>query len=176
MKSSTTCDLTYVFCPTVKVQQKAYECSTDRQSPNYCPVVTVGASYPGFLSAMMRLVHSDVVDIAYASSAPLPLYAQDVDQFAYFDKITQSADFASSGCAAAVKATLLEVQADLLLNDKEEPDSLTNAKRLGICASHKHPLPAYIQSNKMLWHEVEYAVAANFADFNMATRKPNDKL
>mmetsp|Transcript_16277 Transcript_16277/g.23639 ORF Transcript_16277/g.23639 Transcript_16277/m.23639 type:complete len:137 (+) Transcript_16277:745-1155(+) len=34
----------------------------------------LGGSYPGFLSAMMRFLHPGVVDIGYASSAPLPLY------------------------------------------------------------------------------------------------------
>jgi hypothetical protein len=38
------------------------------------------------LAAMMRFVYPDVVDIAYASSA-LPLYAQKLDEYAYFDKI-----------------------------------------------------------------------------------------
>jgi hypothetical protein len=49
-------------------------CSPDRDSPNYCPIVTVGASYPGFLSFLFRIVHGDFVDISYASSAPLYMY------------------------------------------------------------------------------------------------------
>lgn len=50
------------------------DCSPDRDSPNYCPIVTVGASYPGFLSFLLRIVHGDFVDISYASSAPLYMY------------------------------------------------------------------------------------------------------
>ena len=44
----------------------------------YCPVLTIGGSYPGFLSAMMRLVHPHVVDGAHAASAPMRFYAQQV--------------------------------------------------------------------------------------------------
>ena len=54
-------------------------------SKHYCPVVTVGGSYPGFLSAMFRLAYSDFVDISYASSAPLKLYDQRTDQNVYYD-------------------------------------------------------------------------------------------
>ena len=50
------------------------DCSPHRDSPNYCPIVTVGASYPGFLSFLFRIVHGDFVDISYASSAPLYMY------------------------------------------------------------------------------------------------------
>jgi hypothetical protein len=55
-------------------------CSDDRSSPNYCPVITFGGSYPDFLSAILRLVYPDYVDGSYASSAPLKLYDQSTDQ------------------------------------------------------------------------------------------------
>lgn len=48
-------------------------CSTDRTSPVYCPVMTFGGSYPGFLSFALRFRYGDYVDAAYASSAPLHL-------------------------------------------------------------------------------------------------------
>jgi hypothetical protein len=35
--------------------QRAHNCSATRGTPGYCPIVTVGGSYPGWLSAMMRL-------------------------------------------------------------------------------------------------------------------------
>jgi pimeloyl-ACP methyl ester carboxylesterase len=41
-----------------------------------CPAVTVGGSYPGFLAAMMRMRYPNVVDMAYAASAPLRFYSQ----------------------------------------------------------------------------------------------------
>jgi hypothetical protein len=38
--------------------------SPHRSSPKYCPLITIGASYPGFLSAILRLVYPDIVDAA----------------------------------------------------------------------------------------------------------------
>jgi lysosomal Pro-X carboxypeptidase len=86
---------------------------------------------------MMRFVYPDVVDIAYASSAPLPLYAQQLEEYAYFEKITDVAEESSPGCAAAVKNTLLDMQ-DIL---QEESDYKRVAKNMGICVE---TLPKYI--------------------------------
>lgn len=55
-----------------------------------CPVITVGGSYPGFLSLAMRIVHPDIVDISYAASAPIGFYSQEVHQFEYYDHLTLS--------------------------------------------------------------------------------------
>jgi pimeloyl-ACP methyl ester carboxylesterase len=41
-----------------------------------CPAVAVGGSYPGFLAAMMRMRYPNVIDMAYAASAPLRFYSQ----------------------------------------------------------------------------------------------------
>ena len=67
----------------------------DRMSTNYCPVITIGGSYPGFLSAMMRLNYPNVVDIAYASSAPLKLYEHDpsFNTDGYYDYVTKVSCF-----------------------------------------------------------------------------------
>ena len=64
------------------------ECSPHRNSSFYCPVITVGGSYPGFLSAMLRVVHPDYADASYASSAPLKLYDQSTDQNVYYDIVS----------------------------------------------------------------------------------------
>lgn len=48
-------------------------CSIDPTSPDYCPVITFGGSYPGFLSFALRFRYGDYIDAAYASSAPLHL-------------------------------------------------------------------------------------------------------
>ena len=53
-------------------------CSGEGDSPR-CPVVTFGGSYPGWLSAMMRLRYPTVVDMSYAASAPMNYYAQAVE-------------------------------------------------------------------------------------------------
>ena len=72
-------------------KRKEFNC-TSAGTPGYCPVITIGGSYPGFLSAMMRLRYPDVVDMAYSASAPTMLYAQEVDTMAYYRKITESAE------------------------------------------------------------------------------------
>lgn len=142
-------------------------CSTDRNSPHYCPVITIGASYPGFLAAMMRFVYPDVVDIAYASSAPLPLYAQEVDEYVYFEKITNVAEESHPGCAAAVKQTLLDME-DIL---QQESQHKRVAKEIGICVD---TLPSYITSIEIFRNAVSMTAATSFADFNMAYYPPND--
>ena len=63
-------------------------CPGDRTSPDYCPVVTVGGSYPGVLSALLRLAHPDFVDIGYAASAPLKTHAQTIDQNVYYEIVS----------------------------------------------------------------------------------------
>ena len=63
----------------------------NKTSSSYCPVITIGGSYPGFLSAMMRLNYPSVVDIGYASSAPLKLYehSPNFDADGYYDFVTK---------------------------------------------------------------------------------------
>jgi hypothetical protein len=73
----------------------------------YCPVITVGGSYPGFLSAMMRTRYPGVVDMAYAASAPLRFYAQQIDQYEYYKVVTASAERSVKGCAHAVRYSSL---------------------------------------------------------------------
>lgn len=128
------------FLQLIRHIQDELECSTHRSSPNYCPIVTVGASYPGFLAAMMRFVYPDVVDIAYASSAPLPLYSQELDPYAYFEKVTDVAEESSPGCAKAVKGTLLEIE--VALHDPSWNFEEV-AEQMGICV---RSLPAYIDN------------------------------
>jgi Serine carboxypeptidase S28 len=75
------------FVNLIQYMRETLGCDLDRTSPLYCPVITFGGSYPGFLSTMMRWRFPDIVDIAYAASAPLELYSQVVDANAYYDKV-----------------------------------------------------------------------------------------
>lgn len=143
-----------------KHYQKKLGCSFDHSSKDYCPVITVGGSYPGFLAAIMRLLYPDVVDIGYGSSAPLRLYSQQADQFSYFDIVTSSAEKASTGCAAAVRDTLDEVDSAIRSN----PNFTEVATKLNIC---KGSIPAYIDSNELFSEEIMQIVADTFADLNM---------
>ena len=144
-------------------------CSMDRSSDKYCPVITVGGSYPGFLSAMMRFVHPEVVDISYASSAPLYLYAQELDSNAYYDKVTDSAARYSPSCPAAVKATLTEMVTELA---REDVSFVDVAHRMGICTE---TIPEYIVSNEIFSGDMVIMSASTFADANMANYPPSDK-
>ncbi len=108
----------------------------DRSSVDYCPLVTIGASYPGFLSAMFRLLHSDVVDMAYASSAPLLMYAQVTDNREYYNIVTRVANRSSPGCARAVKKPFADI--DALIADS--PSLVDAAMAVGVCAGEDREL------------------------------------
>ena len=144
----------------VKYYRNKLGCSFDRTSKDYCPVMAVGGSYPGFISVIMRLLYPDIVDIAYGSSAPMRLYSQEADQFGYYDIVTSSADKASPGCAAAVTDTLNEVDVAIRSN----PDFSKIAAKLNIC---KGSIPKYIDSNDLFSEEIMQIVADTFADLNM---------
>jgi hypothetical protein len=155
----------------IRHKQESYGCNIkDKTSKHYCPVVTVGGSFPGFLATMMRLVHADVVDIAYASSAPLHLYSQTAGPNAYFEKITKLAEEASPGCAAAVKSTLHGLKTRLSTSPVDEPIFSEVAKDLDICVKH---IPHYIQTDTVFLQELMMIVAMGFADFNMGYYPPN---
>lgn len=134
-------------------------CSLDKTSRKYCPVMTVGGSYPGFLSALMRIHYPDEVDIAYAASAPLLLYSQDVPQEAYFEKVTAVAEWASPGCPHAVRSTQHAIR------DRIQTMSVVEAARkLGICTD---TIPDYITNIDIFLQELVFVLATHFADANM---------
>lgn len=145
-------------------------CSPDKSSKHYCPVITVAGSYPGFLSAMMRLSHPHVVDIAYATSAPLHLYSHQVDDRTYYDYVTMVADAAVPGCAAAVKKTTREFHDWAVATD----DGLSLDEKAGqvkICPDGG--IPKYIVESEdpvgLWWQEVNEIITAHFAEANMGT-------
>lgn len=141
------------------------DCSLDRSSPMYCPFITIGASYPGFLSAMFRLLHSDVVDAAYASSAPLYMYAQQTDPNVFYDIVTAAAEKASPGCVHSVKGTLLDV-----LDEIHQAPTLTSAAAgAGICADI---IPEDITTKKVLGSTLVQLASFSFADHDMECYPP----
>ena len=148
--------------------RKQLGCSMDRSSKDYCPLITVGGSYPAFLSTIMRLIYPDFIDIAYASSAPLLLYAQESDQFGYYDIVTKSAERASPGCAQAVRTTLATVDEAIQLS----PDMHEMAiKHINICDGS---VPEYITTRDMLSKELMQITADRFADMNMFNYPPTN--
>lgn len=153
---------TYDAARFIQYKRKELGCSLDRTSKAYCPAVSVGGSYPGFLSSLMRFVHSDVVDISYASSAPFRLYSHHVHQGAYYEKVTTTADEASPGCADAVRTTLMDAQVSIV----NSPDELLQdtAVTYGIC---RGSVPKYIQQTELFSKELMMIIATHFANGNM---------
>jgi len=137
----------------------------DRKSEHYCPVVTVGGSYPGFLSAMFRLAYKDFVDISYASSAPLKLYDQSADQNVYYDIVTKAAERESEGCADAVRNALEEASTEIL-----QASSIQEAaKSMKLCLD---TIPGYITTLKTLKEDLMMAIGFTFADYDMDAYPP----
>ncbi|KAL7512616.1 hypothetical protein ACHAXN_009647 [Cyclotella atomus] len=140
----------------------------DRTSEKYCPVISVGGSYPGFLSAMFRLAYPDFVDISYASSAPLKLYDQSADQYSYYDIVTAAAERISPGCATAVRNTLDDASEAILASSSmdEALDSLN------VCAA----LPDFINDLASLNENVMVSVTYSFAGYDMDDYPPSKDL
>jgi hypothetical protein len=152
--------------------QSSLGCSStieDRFSPEYCPVIAVGGSYPGFLAAMARIVLPNVFDMAYAASAPMKFYAQQVPSSAYYNHITQVAEQAVQGCANAVRTTLLAVQQKF----QTSPTTL-DWNLIGTCPG---TIPDYItksSSVETFLEETFMMVAYTFANQNMAYYPPSN--
>ena len=145
----------------ITAKRAELRCSGERGEPR-CPVITVGGSYPGWLSAMMRVRYPNVVDMAYAGSAPMLFYSQLVDQFAYYRVVTDSAERAVPGCPASVRRVL---GATLAAGSKADM-----AAKLNLCA----PLPPYIAAGDapLMRDEIGMVVAYSFADLNMGNYPP----
>jgi hypothetical protein len=164
----------------VSLIQNQTHCSLDKFSKHYCPVITVGGSYPGFLAAFARMLVPHRVDMAYAASAPIKFYSQQVDQYAYYNHITKVAEETLTGCANAIQQSLQTVQ-EILLNPPppvaNETTEAFDTTRLGICPG---TVPNYISSlttskgRLQLAQEVMMVVAYTFANDNMANYPPNN--
>ena len=145
-----------------------YNCapSTHYSSKHYCPVVTVGGSYPGFLSAMMRFLHPNIVDAAYAASAPMRFYAQNVSQSDYYNHVTTVAEKSSPGCADSVKSALLNIIDVIAKNVLTLEEA---ASKLGLCY-----LPSYMNDRNTFVNEIMMVVGYTFANYNMGYYPPGN--
>ncbi len=75
--------------------------------------MTVGGSYAGLLSVLLRKSYPDMIDMAYAASPCLFLFQHVSSPYTYYDYITQVADRVSQGCSDAVRNVVAQVRADL---------------------------------------------------------------
>lgn len=151
----------------------SWGCSTDRHSDDYCPVIAVGGSYPGFLAAMARIAHPNVFDMAYAASAPMKFYAQQLSrsarQSAYYDHIAAVAERAVPGCRAAVQSTLRQVQHLFDNNDNNTVDP----SDVGVCPG---TVPDYSGSlSSTFLDELHMMIGYTFANMNMAYYPPSNR-
>lgn len=135
----------------------------------YCPVITVGGSYPGFLSAMARIMFPNIVDMAYAASAPMLFYAQRVPQIAYYQHITRVAETAVPGCARAVQKSLMDVQSAFRKGELQRTD-------IGACPDsipyYCNGVPAENKGIELFLEETFMMVGYSFANDNMAFYPP----
>ena len=158
------------------VQHVAYDqlhCSPNKTLADYyCPIITVGGSYPGFLSAMARLRFPDVIDMAYAASAPMGFYSQQVHPGDYYNHITQVAEKTLPGCSKAVQDTLEAVHKEHHYYDSDlSRSSYIPALEVGICPG---TLPNYAtKSTKTFFKELFMMVGYSFANDNMANYPPS---
>jgi hypothetical protein len=158
----------------IQALQEQLGCSPLRASKQYCPIVTIGASYPGFLSAIMRMRYDDVVDIGWAASAPMILNAHEAhaNTNAYFNKVARVAEVAYPGCIDGTYRTLEELHTYVLRGDSV----LDVANDLGMCMD---TLPEYLQAGSLQDFAIaltQLVVNVN-ADMNMAYYPPtSDKV
>ena len=163
----------------IRHYQLRLNCSLKRTSPLYCPAITVGGSYSGWLSAMARLRFPDLVDMAYAASAPMLFYSQQISTsnnndnsaYAYYNHITAVADQTRLDCAQHVKTTLSMVQYILLSelpdNDYRIVEDMVVA--FGFCRGSQ---PNYIRTLNILAEELFMIIGYTFANDNMANYPP----
>lgn len=144
--------------------RRQHNCSGEPDQPGpRCRVITVGGSYPGWLSAMMRLRYPNIVHAAYAASAPMRFYSQEVGQFDYYQVVTASAARASPTCPDAVRAALAAT-----LASGATKDAIVAGANL--CT----PLPAYLDAGDaaLLAEELNMVFMYSFANLNMANYPP----
>lgn len=145
----------------IQQQQKQLGCGP-RGSPTYCPVLTVGGSYAGLLSTLIRLSYPDVVDMAYAASPCLLLFSHQTSPYVYYEYVTEVAERISHGCPDAVQNALHEIQSDLdPITSRTQLQAL--ARDYGICSD----LPDDIQTGSDLASELISYTAGQFISTNM---------
>ncbi|CAB9503064.1 Lysosomal Pro-X carboxypeptidase [Seminavis robusta] len=146
------------------VAQDQLRCSLNKTSSDYCPVITVGGSYPGFLSMSARLRFPDVIDMSYAGSAPVKFYSQQVQEGDYYNHISKVAEKTIPGCSKAVRQAL-----DDVLQEGSSSNYIP-AIDVGICPG---TLPDYIKSRHVFFEELFMMVGYTFANDNMGNYPPS---
>jgi pimeloyl-ACP methyl ester carboxylesterase len=111
-----------------------------------CTTITVGGSYPGNLSLLMRIKYPYLIQGAYASSAPIKYLTGEADPYGYYKTVEESIP---GSCGKIVKQSLERIAS----MEKEQI-----MKILNICSS---------PTVRNLKKELLQAVRVHFANLNM---------
>ncbi|KAL4474904.1 hypothetical protein ABPG74_001600 [Tetrahymena malaccensis] len=78
-----------------------------------CPIVAVGASYGGMLSAWIRMKFPEIIDVSLASSAPIFLYEnrEGIDETLFYKIVTDTYD--QNGCSKQIHSAM-KILTDLI--------------------------------------------------------------
>jgi hypothetical protein len=145
----------------VQAKQKELGCGP-RGTPEYCPVMAVGASYSGLLATLIRFSYPEVIDMSYSGSPCLRLYDHTASPYAYYDYITEVAERISPGCPDALRQALADIESDLKESSTKDT-LLSKAEEYGICSN----LPDDIKDGKALFMAISEYTCYNFGDWNM---------
>lgn len=144
--------LTELLTPQQALADAAYFVQWVRDESGAGDAVAIGGSYPGFLAAAARLRYPGVFQAAYAASAPVLFYAQQVDDpFAYYRVVTQSAEDAVPGCADALRKAIAALDVDAI----------------DVC-----DVPSYAANATILRQELTMVLMYTMANLNMANYPP----
>lgn len=128
----------------------------EEHSISGCPVVALGGSYSGKLSAYMRLKYPFVISMALAASAPIYLDSVGLtNQYAYYDVVEKATANVSPECPSAVSAAFKAYDA---LPAERRKDALE------LCS----PVPRA----EFGWDELEFYIVQYFATMAMFNYPP----
>jgi len=98
-------------------------------------VIVFGGSYGGFLSAMMRITHAEVVFAAVATASPVHLTGSDVDTGLWYDSVARIFSQQDAPCARAVASAFADLKAALDAGNFSDVQ-----QQLNLCALPSAPL------------------------------------
>ena len=115
-------------------------------------------------TARARATHT----VAYSASAPTLMYAQQIDQYAYYKVIASSMEKSVAGCVGAARVAFAAVASAL-----RTPGSKASVvEKLGICT----PLPTYLEKGDeaLFQDELMMVMMYSWADQNMGNWPPKN--
>ena len=122
------------------------------------PVVALGGSYSGKLSAYMRLKYPFLISMALASSAPIFLDSVGLtSQYAYYEVVERATTKVRPKCPAAVKAAFTAYRATT--------SPTTRKEALGLCST--------VPAAEFGWDELEFYIVQYFATMAMFNYPPS---